>query len=92
MRIDKIQWAKLKLKWEIMKYGSIDVYIEEIISKTSDTYESDQYHSFANKDIIKERLVNIQKKIPLLLQQENYEELARLKKLYESLMKKYKGK
>ena len=92
MKIDRIKWAKIKLQWEILKYGTIEVHVEEMVNRTIDNIDEHQvYQSFAERNIIKERLISIRKKIPILLERENYEELARLKKIYIELMKKYKG-
>lgn len=90
MKIDQIQFAKIKLQWEILKYGTVNVHVEEMVNKTIDKIDEHQvYQSFTEKNIIKERLISIRKKIPLLLKKENYEELARLKRIYEQLLERY---
>lgn len=93
MKVNRILWAKLKLKWEILKYGTIEVHIHEQLNRVLDQYDAKDIFGnikFSENEIIKERIINIQKKIPLLLEKENYEELARLKRIYLQLLKRYK--
>ena len=93
MKVNRILFAKIKLQWEILKYGSIEVHIQEKLNRIIDDKEARDIFgnvSFNENDMIKERLISIQKKVPLLLQRESYEELARLKRVYESLLKRYR--
>lgn len=93
MKINKIQFDKIMMKWQILKYGTIDIHIQNTIDKVVDQeLERDVFGniSFSEKDLIHDRLINIQRKVPKLLQNEKYEELAKLKKTYDQLLKKYK--
>lgn len=81
------------MKWEILKYGAIEIHIQHKIDEIVDhELQRDVFGntSFSEKDMIYERLINIKHKIPVLLEREEYEELARLKKIYNQLLIKYK--
>lgn len=93
MKLNRIQFDKIKLKWEILKYGTIEVHIQQKVNKIIDEENVRDIFgnvAFTENDIISERLFNIEKKVPLLLEKENYEELARLKKIYVQLLRRYK--
>lgn len=93
MKVNRIRFSKIKLQWEILKYGTIEVHIEEKLNNIIDEDERRDIFgnvAFNEKDMIRERLISIQKKVPLLLQRESYEELARLKKVWDQLIKRYK--
>ena len=93
MKINRIIFEKLKLKWEILKYGAIEVYIQTVVDSTiddhmqKDVFGNAKYHE---RDMLMERMVNIKRKRPILLENEQYEELARLQKIYQILLDKYK--
>lgn len=81
------------MQWKILLNGAIEIHVQTIVDSTIDDLSNRDIFGnikYSNKDLIKERLINIKKKIPILLEKENYEELARLKKIYEELLKKYK--
>lgn len=81
------------MRWEILKYGAIEIQIQHKIDEIVDReLQRDVFGntSFSEKDMIYERLINIKHKIPVLLEREEYEELARLKKIYNQLLIKYK--
>jgi len=36
MKLNRIQFDKIKLKWEILKYGTIEVHIQQKVNKIID--------------------------------------------------------
>lgn len=93
MKINRIIFDKLKLKWEILKYGAIEIQIQHKIDQVvDDELKRDVFGNtkFSEKDMIYERLLEIKHKIPVLLEKEEYEELSRIKKIYNQLLIKYK--